>query len=79
MGQGRVIMFLLKRVFVLSGVKSFKNHISSRVNMARITKIEKLSGKKYESWKYNVKLVLMERGLWGLAQEGKEKPPADCR
>ena len=47
--------------------------------MARITKNEKLSGKKYESWKYNVKLVLMERGLWGLAQEGKEKPPADFR
>ena len=47
--------------------------------MARITKIEKLSGKKYQSWKYNVKLVLMEHGLWGLALEGKEKPPADCR
>ena len=47
--------------------------------MTGITKIEKLSGKNYQSWKHNVKLVLMERGLWGLAQEGKEKPPADCR
>ena len=28
--------------------------------MAEITKIEKLSGKNYQSWKYNVKLVLME-------------------
>ena len=33
--------------------------------MAEITKIEKLNGKNYQSWKYNIKLVLMERGLWG--------------
>ena len=45
--------------------------------MAEITKIDKLSGKNYQSWKYNVKLVLMERGLWGFTQEGKEVPPAE--
>ena len=32
--------------------------------MAEITKIERLDGKNYQSWKYNIKLVLMERGLW---------------
>lgn len=40
-------------------------------------KIEKLNGKNYESWKYNIKLVLMERGLWGFTQEGKETPPEE--
>ncbi len=43
--------------------------------MAEITKIEKLNGRNYQSWKYNVKLVLMERGLWGFTQEGIEQPP----
>ena len=32
--------------------------------MAEITKIERLDGKNYQSWKYNIKLVLMEPGLW---------------
>ena len=45
--------------------------------MAEITKIEKLNGRNYQSWKYNVKLVLMERGLWGFTQEGKEQPPEE--
>ena len=31
--------------------------------MAEITKIEHLDGKNYQSWKYNIKVVLMERGL----------------
>eukprot|EP00794_Sanderia_malayensis_P002319 gene2319-2671_t len=44
--------------------------------MTKITKIEKLSGRNYQSWKYNIKLVLMERGLWGFTQQGKETPPA---
>ena len=39
--------------------------------MAEITKIEPLSGKNYQSWKYNIKLVLMERRLWGFV-EGTE-------
>jgi hypothetical protein len=43
--------------------------------MAEITKIEKLNGRNYQSWKYNMKLVLMERGLWGFTQPGKETPP----
>jgi hypothetical protein len=45
--------------------------------MAEITKIEKLSGKNYQSWKYNIKLVLIERGLWGFTQEGKETTLAE--
>ena len=40
--------------------------------MAEITKIDKLSGKNYQSWKYNVMLVLMEYGLWGFKPEVKE-------
>ena len=44
--------------------------------MAEITKIEKLNGKNYQSWKYNVKLVLMERGLWGFTQ-GLETAPEE--
>ena len=42
--------------------------------MAEITKIESLSGKNYQSWKYNIKLVLMERVLWGFV-EGTENTP----
>ena len=44
--------------------------------MAEITKIESLNGENYQSWKYNIKLVLMERGLWGFTQEGQDTPPA---
>ena len=43
--------------------------------MAEITKIEKLNGKNYQSWKYNIKLVLMECGLWRFTQPGQETPP----
>ena len=42
--------------------------------MTELNKIEQLNGKNYQSWKYNVKLVLMERGLWGIA-DGSEKKP----
>ena len=44
--------------------------------MAEITKIESLNGKNYQSLRYNIKLVLMERGLWGFTQEGQETPPS---
>lgn len=44
--------------------------------MAEITKIEKLNGKNDQSWKYNIKLVLMERGLWGFIA-GTETAPAE--
>ena len=44
--------------------------------MAEILKIEKLNGKNYQTWKYNIKLILMERGLWGFTKEGQETPPA---
>ena len=43
--------------------------------MSEITKVEPLNGKNYQSWKYNMKLVFMERGLWGFTQEGQEVPP----
>ena len=39
--------------------------------MAEITKIGRLDGKNYQSLKYNMKLVLMGRGLWGFV-EGTE-------
>ena len=44
--------------------------------MAEITKIEHLDGKNYQSWKYNIKVVLMERGLhvWRFV-EGTETAP----
>ena len=44
--------------------------------MSEITKIEKLNLRNYQSWKYNVNLVLMKRGLWGFTQECQETPPA---
>lgn len=43
--------------------------------MAEITKIEPLNGKNYQSWKYNIKLVLMERGLWSFIDGNEEVPP----
>ena len=39
-----------------------------------LNKIEQLNGSNYKSWKYNAKLLLMERGLWGIAN-GSEKAP----
>lgn len=42
--------------------------------MTEINKIEHLNGSNYKSWKYNAKLLLMERGLWGIAS-GTEKGP----
>ena len=40
-----------------------------------IYKIEPLNGNNFQSWKYNMKLILMERGLWGFIQ-GTESSPA---
>ena len=48
----------------------------AEMSLTKITKIEKLNGRNYQSWEYNVKLLLMERGLWGFTQEGQETPPA---
>jgi len=45
--------------------------------MSETIKIEKLNGKNYQSWKYNIKLVLMEHGLWRFTQEGQETPPTE--
>ena len=42
--------------------------------MAGIAKIERLDGKNYQSWIFNIKLVLMERDLWGFV-EGTETAP----
>ena len=42
--------------------------------MAEITKIKPLNGRNFQSLKYNIKLVLMERGLWGFVQSS-EVPP----
>ena len=41
---------------------------------AEIVRIEKLNGNNYRSWKYNANFVLIERGLWGIAN-GTEVPP----
>ena len=48
----------------------------AEMSLSEITKIEKLNGRNYQSWKYNVKLILMECGLWGFTQEDQETPPA---
>ena len=42
--------------------------------IAEITIIERLDGKNYQSWKYAIKLVLMECGLWGFV-DGTETAP----
>ena len=42
--------------------------------MAKISKIEPLNGRNFQSWKHNIKLVLMEQGSWGSVQ-GSEVPP----
>ena len=73
--QDVYILCLLKRERVL---KRDKVRCCWRRNfsMAEITKIEKLDGKNYQSWKYNIKLVLMEPGLWGFIA-GTETAPAE--
>ena len=43
-------------------------------NSTAIMKIEKLNGQNYTTWKYNMKIVLMDKGLWGFI-DGEEKPP----
>ena len=42
--------------------------------MAEITKIEPLDGSNFQSWKYNMKLVLMEHGLWSFVQGTESEP-----
>ena len=42
--------------------------------MVEITKIGRLDGKNYQSWKYDIKFVLMEHGLWRFV-EGTETAP----
>ena len=37
-------------------------------------RIEKLNGQNYRTWSYNMKLVLMEKGLSGFI-DGEEQPP----
>ena len=41
-----------------------------------VVKIEQLTGSNYQSWKTNMKLVLMERGLWGFVQGTEVLPVA---
>ena len=37
-------------------------------------RITKLNGRNYQTWKYNVKLVLMEKGLHGFLDGTEEAP-----
>ena len=39
-----------------------------------VIKIEKLNGSNYQTWKFNMKLILMERSLWGFI-DGREEVP----
>ena len=43
-----------------------------------ITKIEPLNGLNYPTWKYNIKLLLMERGLWDFVSGTEERPGEDA-
>ena len=45
--------------------------------MSETIKIEKLKEKNYQLWKYSMKLILMECGLWGFTQEDQETPLAE--
>ena len=45
-------------------------------DIREITKIEYLNGKNYQTWKYNIKLVLIERGLYSFIK-GTEAQPAE--
>ena len=47
------------------------------MTISEIVKIEKLNGRIIRHGRYNIKLVLKERGLWGFTQEGQEIPPGD--
>ena len=69
MGPGRWINAVSHVIVILS-------KRTADMSSFAVSKIEKLGGRNYQSWKYNVKLVLMERGLWGFTQEGQETPPA---
>ena len=43
----------------------------AEMSVSEITKIEKFNGRNYQSWKCNVKLVLMKRGFLGF---GSRRP-----
>ena len=47
--------------------------------MAEVVRIEPLNGSNYQSWKYNMKPVLMERGLWGFIQETEVEPDSTAQ
>ena len=51
------------------------SRILCNFKMAEIAKIEPLNGKNYQSWKYNIKLVLMECGHWSFIAGNEEVPP----
>ena len=52
----------------------FEDVLTLFVQMVEITKIGRLDGKNYQSWKYDIKFVLMEHGLWRFV-EGTETAP----
>ena len=56
----------------------FKIDLVRLFKMAEITKIERLDGKNYQSWKYNIKLVLMECSLWEFVEGTKTAPGASA-
>ena len=39
-------------------------------------RIEPLDGSNYQNWKFNVKLLLMERDLWGFIEDTEVAPEA---
>ena len=50
--------------------------MATSMDRSDAAKIEKFDGTNYTTWKYNMKLVLMERGLWGFI-DGREVQPGD--
>ena len=41
-----------------------------------VTKIVPLNGSNFQSWRFNVKLLLMDKGLWGYVQGNEVQPKA---
>ena len=52
--------------------------ISNMAEVREITKIEHLNVKNYQTWKYNIKLVLMEQGLFGFINGTEEQTRSRC-
>ena len=67
---------LIKIVFICVGLEQ-GTQLEFKMADDSNSKIEKLNGSNYKTWKFNCKLVLMNKDLWGIVVGTDKAPVAD--